>query len=196
MEIRSLDLNVFDPAGINQNTMRFMEAFLIYCLTEESPLFESEVFAESGSNQALVAKQGRDPSLRLARHGRDILLKDWALEIVSKVASVAELIDRGEHAGSYGDAVAEMAARVEDPDSTPSARLLYELREADASFFEFTLEVARGHKEYFNSIAPLPDVRARELEQEAKLSIERQREIEAADDISFEEYLARYFSSE
>jgi glutamate--cysteine ligase len=196
VEIRSLDLNVFDPAGINQNTMRFMEAFLIYCLIEESPLFQPKVFAESASNQSLVAKQGRDPALRLARDGRDVLLQDWAREIVSKVAPVAELIDRGEHAGSYGDAVAEMAARVADPDRTPSARLLHELRDAGAGFFEFALEVARGHKDYFNSIAPLPDDRARELEREARISIERQNEIEAADGISFEEYLARYFASE
>jgi glutamate--cysteine ligase len=42
----------------------------------------------------------------------------------------------------------------------------------------------------------MPDERARELEQEARLSLERQRDIEAADDISFEEYLARYFASD
>jgi glutamate--cysteine ligase len=29
VEIRSIDINVFDPVGINQNVMRFMEAFLI-----------------------------------------------------------------------------------------------------------------------------------------------------------------------
>lgn len=196
VEIRSLDINVFDPAGINQNTMRFMEAFLVYCLIKESPLFEPAALAESGSNQSLVARQGRKPSLRLARDGRDILLKDWAGEIISGVAAVAELIDREGHSGSYGDAVAEMLARIEDPDRTPSARLLHELRESDASFFEFGLEVARGHKEYFSTIAPLPKARAQELEQEARLSVERQSEIEAADDISFEEYLARYFASQ
>jgi glutamate--cysteine ligase len=30
VEIRSIDLNVFDPVGINQNAMRFTEVFLIY----------------------------------------------------------------------------------------------------------------------------------------------------------------------
>ena len=94
------------------------------------------------------------------------------------------------------DAVAEMAARVEDPDLTPSARLLFELRDAGASFFEFALDVARSHKEYFASIAPLPAERALELEQEARLSLERQHAIEAADDIDFEEYLARYFEAD
>jgi glutamate--cysteine ligase len=196
VEIRSLDINVFDPAGINQNTMRFMEAFLIYCLIEKSPLFQPNGIAESGSNQSLVAKQGRDPALRLLRDGRKVTLKDWAREIVANVVEVAKLLDRREIAGSYMSAVAEMAARVEDADMTPSARLLHELRAADASFFEFALEIARGHKQYFGTIAPMPDERARELEQEARLSLERQRDIEAADDISFEEYLARYFASD
>ena len=36
VEIRSLDINLFDPCGINQNTMRFIEAFLIYCLLDDS----------------------------------------------------------------------------------------------------------------------------------------------------------------
>jgi glutamate--cysteine ligase len=196
VEIRSLDLNIFDPAGINQNTMRFMEAFLIYCLIEESPPFESDTLAESGHNQSLVAKRGRESALRLRREGRDIQLTDWAREIVTKVAAVADMIDRGERAGSYASAVAEMAARVDDPDLTPSARLLHELRDAGDSFFEFALEVAQGHKKYFATIAPLPKERARELEEEARLSIERQRAIEAEDEISFEEYLARYFDAD
>jgi glutamate--cysteine ligase len=196
VEIRSLDLSIFDPAGINQNTMRFMEAFLVYCLIEESPPFEPGALAESSSNQSLVAKQGREKSLRLRRDGQDIQLVDWAREILTNVSAIAEVIDRSERTESYASAVAEMAARVDDPDQTPSARLLYELRDSGASFFEFALEVARSHKKYFSTIAPLPEQRASELEQETRLSVERQRAIEAADDIDFEEYLARYFDAD
>jgi glutamate--cysteine ligase len=196
VEIRSLDLNIFDPAGINQNTMRFMEAFLIYCMLEESPPLELHALAETGGNQSMVANRGRDPSLHLRRDGREILLRDWAREIVSKVGAVAELIDRGDRAGSYGGAVDEMSARVGDAELTPSARLLQELRDADASFFEFALDVARGHKDYFGNIAALPEERAQELEHEAVMSISRQREIEAADELSFEDYLANYFGSD
>jgi len=78
VEIRSLDINIFDPAGINQNTMRFMEAFVIYCLLEESPAFDSASFDEAQQNQSLTAKRGRDPLLELARNGRRVLLSDWA----------------------------------------------------------------------------------------------------------------------
>jgi gamma-glutamylcysteine synthetase len=41
----------------------------------------------------------------------------------------------------------------------------------------------------------MPRERAQQIEREALESVQRQRDIEAADDISFEEYLARYFAS-
>ena len=82
-----------------------------------------------------------------------------------------------------------------EPDSTPSARLLQELRNSGSSFFDFALDVARRHRRYYSSIAPMPPERARQLETEAVESLQRQRDIEAADDLSFEEYLARYFAT-
>ena len=196
VEIRSLDINIFDPAGINQNTMRFMEAFLVFCLLDPSAEFIDEALAETQHNQALVAKRGREPGLALMRDGRSILLKSWATEIVKKVAAVAELIDAQEGTSSYTDAISLMLAMVEDPEKTPSARLIQELREANCSFFEFALLEAGRHKRYFASLARMPDERAGELEREASESIDRQREIEASDEISFEQYLANYFSED
>ena len=195
VEIRSLDLNVSDPAGINQNEMRFIEAFLIYCLLEDRPSFDAESFEEAVQNQSLTAKRGREPGLRLQRDGQPVALSAWAREIVEKVAAVAELVDRHDGDGCYREAVALAASRVAEPDSTPSARLLQELRDSRSSFFEFALDVARRHRRYYSSIAPMPPERARQLETEAVESLQRQRDIEAADDLRFEEYLARYFAT-
>ena len=196
VEIRSLDINVFDPAGINQNTMRFMEAFLVFCLLDDSAEFVDETFAETQNNQALVAKRGREPGLELTRDGASVSLKAWAREIVEKVQAVAELIDARDGTSSYSDAAGLMLAQVEDPETTPSARVIQELRDAGCSFFEFALTTARRHKDYFASLTPMPVERVRELEREASESIERQREIEATDEISFEQYLANYFSED
>ena len=195
VEIRSLDLNVSDPAGINQNTMRFIEAFLIFCLLEDSPPFDGESYEEALQNQALTAKRGREPGIRLQRNGQPVALSEWAREIVDKVAAVAELVDRHEGDGSYREAVALAASHVAKPETTPSARLLRELRDSKSSFFEFALDLARRHRRYFSSIAPMPRERARQLETEAVESLQRQRDLEAADDLSFEEYLARYFAT-
>lgn len=190
VEIRSLDINLFDPSGINQNTMRFMESFLVYCLLEDSPPLDDRALAEAKRNHAETAKFGRDPSFRLLRDSKEVSLRDWATEIVDCVAAVAELIDREEGSDSYVQATAVMRGLVEDPEGTPSARMLAGLREAGTSFFEFTLEMARSHAEYFDAITPMPEDRTREFESEAEDSLQKQAEIEAADDVSLDEFLA------
>lgn len=196
VEIRSIDINVFDPCGISQNTMRFMEAFLFYCLVESSPEFDEAAIAETQQNQALVAKRGREPGLRLHRDGKAVSLKDWASQIVDRVATVAELIDRSGESRCYAEAARLMATQVAEPETTPSARVIEELQQANCSFFDFALQMARSHKEYFSSIAPMPADRMSLLQEEATASIERQEEIESADEISFEQYLANYFAED
>jgi len=195
VEVRSLDLNVFDPVGINQNVMRFVEAFLLYCLLEESPLLGDDAWDELAANHSRTARRGRDPGLRLVRDGRETALADWAREIMPRVAAVAELLDAGRDDDLYAAAVARHAAMVENPELTPSARLLSELREHDASFFEFAMDAARGHRDYFAALEPLPPEREKLFADEAAASLERQAEIEAADTQSFDDYLAAYYAT-
>jgi len=196
VEIRSLDINVNDPVGVNQNTMRFIEAFLIYCLIEDSPLMDGAALDETKRNQACTAKEGRDPAFRLRREGVDVTLGVWAGEILDKVGGVAELIDRADGGNSYAEAVRSMRGLIDDPSSTPSARLLDELRNANCSFFEFALSAAQNHRDYFSSITPLSDERNVEFETEVSRSIACQLETEASDTIGIEEYLANYFDSD
>jgi glutamate--cysteine ligase len=194
VEIRSLDINLFDPSGINQNTMRFMEAFLVYCLLEDSPYFDDDALAEVKRNHTATAKYGRDPNLRLLRDSREISLRKWAGHIVERVLAVAALIDRDEGGDSYVQAVTSLNSLVEEPENTPSARMIAELRDADSSFFEYTLGMARSHRDYFDVIASMPEARRIELQTEAADSLRRQAEIEAADDVGLDDYLAAYFS--
>ena len=193
VEIRSLDINPFDPAGINQNTMRFVEAFLIYCLLEESPYFDGDGLAELDRNHVGTAKNGRDPDFRLFRDGEPVTLRSWASEILTKVSAVAEIIDRREASGSYADAVRLMQDIVDNVEQSPSARLLADLEETRSSFFEFGVALAGRHSDYFKAITALNQDRRHVFEQEASDSLRRQREIEATDDIPLDEYLQRYF---
>lgn len=196
VEIRSLDINVFDPCGVNQNTMRFMEAFLVYCLLESSEAFDDAKLAEASENQLLTAKRGRDPSLKLLRDGKAVALADWARQVLSGVLQVAELIDRQESGDAYVAATNAMLELVDNPDATPSARVLEELCAANCSFFDFVLGTSTSHRNYFKSITPLSDERARQFRDAASESLQRQRQIEADDTLSLDEYLERYFSSD
>ncbi len=195
VEVRSLDLGLFDPVGINQNTMRFIEAFLIYCLLCDSPPIDARDWQEINANQGSAAKHGRDPELRLARNGRHVALREWADEIIRGVQSVAELVDRGSDCDDYAHAVAAQRVLVEEAEATPSARILTDLREQKIGFLRYALERARGNKAYFEALAPLDGERLAMLEKEAAESLDRQTQIEAADQLDFEQYLANYYAS-
>ena len=194
IEIRSLDLNVFDPVGINQNAMRFIEAFLIYCLLEPSPQLDGDEWQIVSRNHGITAKKGRDPDLRLFRNGSDCLLRQWAGEIIDNVQAVAEMLDTGDD--SYSQAVRSLKALVDDPEETPSARVLRHMQDEGTGFFHFAMDMAAGHKAYFEDLEALDDERLAIYREEAELSIRRQREIEAADTMTFDEYLARYYSEQ
>lgn len=195
VEIRSLDINPFDPAGINQNTMRFMEAFLIYCVLEDAPKLDEQALAEIGRNHTYTAKYGRDPEFQLLREGASTSVAAWAGEILTNVLAVAEAIDSDEENDSYTQSVRRMQQLVDNVDETPSARVLADLEETSSSFFEYSLSQAKNHCEYFAAITGLDQTRKQIFESEASDSIARQRAIESSDELSFDEYLQRYFTN-
>jgi len=196
VEVRSLDLNIFDPVGISQNTMRFMEAFLIYCLLQESPPFDDALRRETAENHSATATQGRDPEFRLFDRGSPRPLQAWATEILREVRKIAEIIDQGQGDNDYQQAVDAQSELIANPEATPSARILDELRQTKTAFYHFAMASARGHKEYFADIEPLDSDRLATYEDEARDSVQRQREVEDSDEIGFEEYLADYYAQD
>jgi glutamate--cysteine ligase len=195
VEVRSLDLNIFDPVGISQNTMRFVEALLVYCLLEDSPLFDEADCHEATANHSATATSGRDPELLLSRQGKPVSLKQWSGNILQKVEQVAELIDRGSDRDDYVQAVKSQAAVVANPELTPSARILQDLRDTGSGFFHYALDAAKNNRQYFAALEITDEDQIKLFDDEAAISLQRQADIEASDDISLDEYLQRYFSS-
>ena len=193
VELRSLDVNAFDPLGVNESQLRFLEAFMQFCLLNDSPIIGKQERMEIDHNELLVAHQGRDPKLSLQRKGHGVFLRDWAMEIMHDMQGVCELLDHGESDTLFQDALKEQQDKVEDPDRTPSARILAEIRDKDEEFFHFAKRMSRQHQQYFEEqelSAKSEDLLTRLTDE----SIARQDEIESSDDISFEEYLHKYFS--
>jgi glutamate--cysteine ligase len=106
---------------------------------------------------------------------------------------VCEALDAGEPDAPYGAALAEQRRALEDPSLTPSARMLAEMRERGEPFFRFAMRRSQEHAEWFRA-RPLDPERERLFEEEAQRSLSLQAGIEAADTMSFEEYLHRYLS--
>ena len=58
VEVRALDVSAFDPVGVNQNKLRFLEAFLALCLLRDSePIGRGEQEALD-ANHLRVARRG------------------------------------------------------------------------------------------------------------------------------------------
>ena len=193
VEIRALDVDPFSPVGIEEDTMRFMEAFLIHCVLDPSPPLTRREREESEENQRLVAVRGRDPALRLRCAGTSIPVFEWAREIVDAVAAIAEVLDAPTRTRRYAKAVETCRASLGDPQRLPSARVLEEMRARSEAFFEFAMRKSEEHRTALIA-ATLPAARKAALEAEAAASLRAQREIETADRLSFPEYLERYFA--
>ena len=195
VEMRSLDVSPFDPVGVNQNKLRFLEAFAAYCVLSTSPPIEPSEQQELDGNHVRVAREGRRPGLTLRRDGRDVTLAGWANEIVDSMRGVCELLDDGDPQRPYVTALEVQAAKVRETALTPAARTLEEMRVNEESFFDFALRMSAVHKSYFLELYSPNESRQQEFAAEAEASIAEQARIEASDRLSFDEYLARYFAA-
>ncbi len=193
VEVRALDVSAFDPVGVNQNKLRFLEAFVALCLMKESPPIADSEQAALDQNHISVARRGRDPALLLWREGRDVPMREWARELLDSMTGICEMLDQGDPTRPYSEALATQAAKVENVALTPSARLMSELN-AGESFFDLALRMSAAHKAYFLDLYPPNEERLREFGQEAQESLAAQRRIEALDTGTFEDYLKRYFA--
>ena len=193
VELRSLDVNAFEPLGIKEEQMRFLESFLLFSLLMPSEPYDDDELGEIRHNINAVAERGRDPELRLQRRGEAVLLRDWAEEIFSRMTAGCDLLDKGSDIHHYCDALQVQRAKIKDPDLTPSARMLAEMAQNKEEFYHFALRMSQQHQQWFAE-RPLAPEQHRQFEQTANESIERQQQIERADDIPFESFLEDYFA--
>src|SRR6201994_1878547 len=194
VEVRALDVSAFDPVGVNQNKLRFLEAFLALCLLKESAPISTGEQAALDANHLLVARRGREPDLKLSREGRGISMTEWARELLDSMQGICEMLDHGEAARPYASALEQQMAKINDVERTPSARLLAEMRQTGESFFQLALRMSNLHKDYFLGLYPPNESRLGEFATEARDSLEAQRSIEASDRTDFDTYLAGYLS--
>jgi glutamate--cysteine ligase len=193
VELRSLDVNAFDPLGINDSQLYFLEAFLIFCLLHESPLIDPTERKEIDENEMCVAHAGRDPGLRLHRCGKVIPLKQWGLEVCDEMSSICEMLDNKSNTKMYTQTLSKQREKIINADLTPSAKMLEEMRENKESFHHFAARKSKLHQHYFKQVVLSPQQQLF-FEQQVKLSFEKQKQIEANDNMPFEQYLNAYFS--
>jgi glutamate--cysteine ligase len=190
VEVRTLDLNMCDPVGINQNELRFLEALLLHCLLVESPPISPREQQEIRARELLVAWEGRRPGLEVPRAGGIVPLARYGTELLDSVGEVAALLDVRDH--SYARSVELQREALSAPEATPSARFLEDLSRSGDGFFRYALARSREHREY---LLTLPVERSKEefFRGLAAESLEDARAAAARPEPPFGEYLADYF---
>jgi glutamate--cysteine ligase len=189
VEIRSLDLNLSDPVGINQAQMRLLEALLVRCLLVDSAPITGPEQAEIDARDLAVAREGRRPGLTLPHGGKTVALVDLGLELLEEVEQFAAVLDSG--GNDYAEAVAAAKAAIREPALTPSARLLAALEHNRASFAEYVSGLAREHHDYFMSL-PLTAAKSEFFARTAERSLAEAEALEAEDEVPFAEYVRLY----
>lgn len=191
IEVRILDLNPFLPNGIDAEQIRFLDAFLIYCLLSPSPECTQESYAEIEHNLAAVVNEGRAPGLMLARDGKPVAFSEWASELMVDITHAATLLNDVHNTDAYTAACAAQQAKIADPELTPSARLLAAMRESGRAFCSFTMAQSAATNAHFRAQQLAPE-RLREFQEASRLSVAKQAEIEASDTIDFDEFLRQF----
>ncbi|MGH8371894.1 MAG: glutamate--cysteine ligase [Gammaproteobacteria bacterium] len=192
-EVRALDVNAYDPLGVSVHSLHFIEALLIACLLGDSAPGDADEQAAISHNQAVTARHGRDPELKLLRNGREIPLRTWATEITDQLPGICAALDGDDPSRPYASALALQREAIIDSERTPSARILSEMREHGESFFHFAQRLSKRHREFFLSRKLTTDVAA-DFTRQARQSLADQANLEAADTLSFDEYLQCYFA--
>ncbi len=193
VELRSVDLGCAHPVGIDLEGLRFLELFMLHCLLAESPPFTGDDRKVYSGNYLDVACCGRTPGLTLRRGDKQMLLLDWAAELAEALAQIAVLLDDGDPAKPYQNSLRRLHEAVADPESTPSARILNELRSRRESFAQYGIRISSEHAQRLRAQTIAPE-RAQDFAAQSEESLVEQRRIEASDVLPFDEFLARYLS--
>lgn len=138
LEIRSIDIDPFDPVGISERQIRFTEAFLQMCLSLPSPPLSKQEQLELCRNQNDVALYGRSFNLKLKRKGKTISFESWAHELIDAVALIypqAELYH----------------SHITDKEKTPSGKLVALMKEKKHDHINMGLHFANAKQKQTNA---------------------------------------------
>jgi len=193
VEVRLMDLDPFEDVGINADTMRLLNVYLLQCALTGSPPDTPAELEAITRNKQRVASRGREPGLTLTRGAHEVSLFEWGTDVLDDCAPIATVIDSALGSTAHAEAVARARARLAEPDATPSARVLAALRDHGNSYVHFMLTQSTAHRDALMALPLAPDVEDR-LAAQADESVEEQRRIEASDVVPFETYRQNYLA--
>lgn len=193
VEVRCLDLDPFDPVGISAEQMDFLDLFLLDCLLADSGRISDEECERLDGGYQDVVGRGREYDLSICFNNELTPAAEAANALMDRLEPLTDELDAQDGGRRYHDALAAQRAKVRDPSSVASARVLAAMQNANEGHLEWTLSQSRRHQSVLREQGLDPAVEEA-MEAEARASLDAQRDLEASDTESFESYLTAYQS--
>ena len=192
IEVRALDVDPFSDVGISPEHFYFLDVFLLYCLVHPSDMMDRDSYQQTEDNLGAVVLKGRDPELKLKQGSRALGLAEWAGELFVEFREVATVLDEVNNTSAYSEAVERQWCKIESAELTPSGKWLNHLLENQKDNGCYGVELAEKYRKSL-LVQDYSITTQGDLEKQAEASISAQREIENADNVSFDEFLRNYF---
>ena len=125
LEVRLLDNDPFHPVGLSEDTIAFLQIFLLWCLTEDSPQIETKECQEADYNFHLAVTQGRNTSLKMSEQGREEPIKDLLVKKLNSMSHLVRALAKIDKI--YEESYECQLEKVADVNKTPSAKILNEV---------------------------------------------------------------------
>ncbi len=188
IEVRSLDINPFSPVGVDADQIRFLDLFLIWCTLADASKMSNEELLCARKNWNRVILEGRKPGLMIAVGCEDAQhqLVDVGKLLFDDLRRVAEVLDIQQNCCHYQQVCEQLAASFDDPELTFSARLHRAMMEN--GMLSTALNLAEQYGQMLKD-EPFELLSSEQFEQEAIQSQLRQKDIEASDKLSFDDFL-------
>lgn len=143
LEIRSIDLNPFEEAGIAAADLAFLHAFALYLLLAPEPATYPCWLRDADQNILEAADRGLSPQAVVKRGGENVPMHEEALRLVEDIAAFARALklDRRVLAG-----IESVSLRAQDPEHALYAARIKELV-AQSDYYIAGVELARNLQE-------------------------------------------------
>jgi len=194
IEVRSLDVNPFSAVGLNEDQVRFLDLFLTWAaLSDSDPMDNCELECwRDNWNKVIVSGREKGLMLQIGCQGERLSLQDWAHRVFVELRQIAQQMDMTAGGSAYQDVCNQLETWIDNPELTISGQLLELTKELGGlGKVGCTLgmkyrdeNLAHGYQYYSQDT----------METEVASSVEKQKQAEQSDTLSFDDFLEDYFA--
>lgn len=190
LELRSVDVNLLDPIGVNLPQIAMLEMLMMFAWMQTPEPLSAEEMDASKENVNCVAHRGREPLLELRYGNGSIALADWGHAILDALEPLSRWLDSQRESPLYVPSLQAQREKFDNPELTPSAQMIAGIKKT-GSFFEYAQLHSKAHDRWLKQqdIDPLLNQKLASLVEE---SHKMRHDLEATSDGTFDEYLANY----